>query len=51
MPKEVNVSDEILYYISEEDFNKLVSSPDVTELDVDFKEMPSLKSILAEFGY
>ena len=49
MPQ-VKVSDEITLYISNEDFHKLVSEPQISEDDVCFKESKSLNAILAEFG-
>ena len=49
MPQ-VKVSDEITLYISNEDFNRLVSEPEISENDVTFKESKSLNAILAEFG-
>ena len=45
------LSDEICYYISQEDFDKLVSEPGISEDDVKFHEEPSLKKLLCEFGY
>lgn len=49
MPQ-VKVSDEITLYISNEDFNRLVSEPGISESDVTFKESKSLNAILEEFG-
>jgi len=48
---EVILSDEIQEYISVEDFNKLVSIPNVTENDIQFKKAKSLKELLSEFGF
>ena len=48
---EVVLNDEICYYISSEDFSKLVSEPSISENDVKFFEEPSLKDVLEEFGY
>lgn len=45
------LNDEVCYYISSEDFSKLVSEPNISESDVKFHEEPSLKEILEEFGY
>ena len=50
MPQ-VKVSDEITFYISNEDFNRLVSETRISERDVKFRESDSLNSILAEFGF
>lgn len=50
MPK-VNVSDEIFYYITLDDFDKLVSEPTLSEDDIKFHEAPNLKKLLSEFGY
>ncbi len=50
MPQ-VKVSDEITQYISNEDFNRLVSEPRISEDDVCFRESKSLNAILAEFGF
>ena len=50
MPQ-VKVSDEITLYISNEDFNRLVSETRISESDVKFRESDSLNSILAEFGF
>ena len=47
---EAILSDEICQYISADDFNKLVSVPNITENDIQFKTAPSLKNILSEFG-
>ena len=47
----VKVSDEITFYISNEDFYKLVSEPKITESDVKFKESKSLNKILKEYGF
>lgn len=49
MPQ-VKVSDEITLYISNEDFNRLVSEPGISENDIVFKESKSLNKVLAEFG-
>ena len=47
---EVILSDEITEYISADDFNKLVSVPNISENDIKFKTAPSLKTLLSEFG-
>lgn len=44
------LSDEICYYISSDDYDKLLSVPDLTEDDITFKEVPGLKKVLSEFG-
>lgn len=42
------LSDEICLYISAEDFNKLVSVPNLSESDISFREVPSIKSYCQE---
>ncbi len=44
------LSDEICYYISSEDYDRLISTPGLSEDDIDFKEVPGLKKVLSEFG-
>ena len=44
------LSNEILLYISADDFDRILSN-EVTEDDLTFKEMPSLKAVLKEFGF
>ena len=46
-----NVSEEILYFISHDDFDRLVSVPSIAEDDIKFKETKSLNELLSEFGY
>lgn len=48
---EGELSDEICLYISADDFNRLVSVPGISESDIFFKEEPSLRSVLKQFGY
>lgn len=45
------LNDEICFYISSEDFSRLVSEPSISEDDVKFFEESSLKDVLEEFGY
>lgn len=45
------LSDEICLYISQEDFDRLVSEPGISESDVKFYEEPNLNQVLSEFGY
>lgn len=45
------LNDEICYYISSEDFSRLVSEPSISEDDVKFHEEPSLKALLEEEGF
>lgn len=43
------LSTDILEYISADDFDRILCN-EISEDDIDFKAMPSLKTVLKEFG-